>query len=192
MPEDARKNDIDIKINPDALNKQEFQALWKKINVKSIYAVDFEGQELIDKAISALNSKLQVSKINVVITTGEMRSIKSKQDLFDGLAFENKPNQTKTESISATNTSIKYDLIGKLVDETGLTRETIVKILVGIEKAVFDQFKTNPEEFIIKAANLINEQKATLIIQHIKNEKKVVQHKAKKSKNFLTEKGICK
>ena len=167
MPEDARKNDIDIKINPDALNKQEFQALWKKINVKSIYAVDFEGQELIDKAISALNSKLQVSKINVVITTGEMRSIKSKQDLFDGLAFENKPNQTKTESISATNTSIKYDLIGKLVDETGLTRETIVKILVGIEKAVFDQFKTNPEEFIIKAANLINEQKATLIIQHI-------------------------
>lgn len=167
MPEDARKNDIDIKINPDALNKQEFQALWKKINVKSIYAVDFEGQELIGKAISALNSKLQVSKINVVITTGEMKSIKSKQDLFDGLAFENKPNQTKTESISATNTSIKYDLIGKLVDETGLTRETIVKILVGIEKAVFDQFKTNPEEFIIKAANLINEQKATLIIQHI-------------------------
>lgn len=167
MPEDARKNDIDIKINPDALNKQEFQALWKKINVKSIYAVDFEGQELIDKAISALNSKLQVSKINVVITTGEMKSIKSKQDLFDGLAFENKPNQTKTESISAANTSIKYDLIGKLVDETGLTRETIVKILVGIEKAVFDQFKTNPEEFIIKAANLINEQKATLIIQHI-------------------------
>lgn len=167
MPEDARKNDIDIKINPDALNKQEFQALWKKINVKSIYAVDFEGQELIDKAISALNSKLQVSKINVVITTGEMKSIKSKQDLFDGLAFENKPNHTKTESISATNTSIKYDLIGKLVDETGLTRETIVKILVGIEKAVFDQFKTNPEEFIIKAANLINEQKATLIIQHI-------------------------
>ena len=167
MPEDARKNDIDIKINPDALNKQEFQALWKKINIKSIYAVDFEGQELIDKAISALNSKLQVSKINVVITTGEMKSIKSKQDLFDGLAFENKPNQTKTESISAANTSIKYDLIGKLVDETGLTRETIVKILVGIEKAVFDQFKTNPEEFIIKAANLINEQKATLIIQHI-------------------------
>ena len=167
MPEDARKNDIDIKINPDALNKQEFQALWKKINVKSIYAVDFEGQELIDKAISVLNSKLQVSKINVVITTVEMDSIKSKQDLFDGLAFKNKPNQTKTESISATNTSIKYDLIGKLVDETGLTRETIVKILVGIEKAVFDQFKTNPEEFIIKAANLINEQKATLIIQHI-------------------------
>jgi type III restriction enzyme len=42
-----------------------------------------------------------------------------------------------------------------------------VRILTGIEKCVFDQFKQNPEEFIIKAAQLINEQKATLIVQHI-------------------------
>lgn len=31
----------------------------------------------------------------------------------------------------------------------------------------FEQFKQNPEEFIIKSARLINEQKATLIVQHI-------------------------
>ena len=166
-PEDARKNDIDIKVNQDALNKKEFQSLWKKINVKSIYAVDFEGQELIDKSISALNSKLEVSKINVVITTGAMSSIKSKQDLFDGLAFDSKATQSKTENISSVATSIKYDLVGKLVDNTGLTRNTIVKILQGIEKVKFDLFKSNPEEFIIKVGNLINEQKATLIVQHI-------------------------
>lgn len=166
-PEDARKNDIDIKVNQDALNKKEFQSLWKKINVKSIYAVDFEGQELIDKSISALNSKLEVSKIVVNITTGAMNSIKSKQDLFDGLGFDTKATKTKTENISSVATSIKYDLIGKLVDNTGLTRNTIVKILQGIEKVKFDLFKSNPEEFIIKAGNLINEQKATLIVQHI-------------------------
>ena len=166
-PEDARKNDINIKVNQDALNKKEFQELWKKINVKSIYAVDFEGQELIDKSISALNSKLQVSKIVVNITTGTMNNINSKQDLFDGLAFESKATQTKIENINTVATSIKYDLVGKLVDNTGLTRDTIIKILQGIEKTVFDQFKSNPEEFIIKASNLINEQKATLIVQHI-------------------------
>lgn len=167
QPEDARKNDVDIKVNTEALNKKEFQELWKKINVKSIYAVDFEGQELIKKAIDALNSKLKVSKMVVNITTGTMKNINSKQDLFDGLAFETKPDATKTEKISSVATSIKYDLIGKLVDETGLTRQTIVKILQGMEKAIFNQFKSNPEEFIIKTANLINEQKATLIIQHI-------------------------
>ncbi len=62
---------------------------------------------------------------------------------------------------------MKYDLIGKLVGETGLTRKAVVAILTGIEKAVFEQFKFNPEEFIIKAAALINDEKATAIIQHI-------------------------
>ena len=57
--------------------------------------------------------------------------------------------------------------MGKLVGETGLTRKAIVEILTGIEKVVFDQFKDNPEEFIIKAAGLINDEKATAIIQHI-------------------------
>lgn len=167
MPEDARKNDIDIKINQDAFNKKEFQDLWKKINVKSIYTVDFEGQELIDKSVRALNKDLKVSQIVVNITKGTMNAIKSKQDLFDGTAFETKANATKTEKITSVGTSIKYDLVGKMVDGTGLTRTTIVKILQGMEKTVFDQFKSNPEEFIIKACNLINEQKATLIIQHI-------------------------
>ena len=62
---------------------------------------------------------------------------------------------------------MKYDLVGKLVAETGLTRKAVVEILTGIEKSVFDQFKDNPEEFIIKAAELINDEKATAIIQHI-------------------------
>ena len=42
-----------------------------------------------------------------------------------------------------------------------------MSILRGIEKIIFDQFSNNPEEFIIKAAQVINEQKATAIIQHI-------------------------
>lgn len=62
---------------------------------------------------------------------------------------------------------MKYDLVGKLVEETKLTRKDVIAILHGIQKPVFDQFKDNPEEFIIKAAALINDEKATAIIQHI-------------------------
>ena len=39
--------------------------------------------------------------------------------------------------------------------------------MTGIESAVFEQYKYNPEEFILKYAQLINEQKATAIIEHI-------------------------
>ena len=62
---------------------------------------------------------------------------------------------------------MKYDLVGKLVEETGLTRKAVIAILTGIQPVVFNQFRENPEEFIIKASSLINDQKATAIIQHI-------------------------
>lgn len=58
-------------------------------------------------------------------------------------------------------------MVGKLVDDTGLTRKDIIRILQGITPVTFDKFKANPEEFIIKAASLINDEKATAIIEHI-------------------------
>lgn len=73
---------------------------------------------------------------------------------------------TYQRTVTASS-NVKYDLIGKLVDDTGLTRKAIIQILQGIQPSVFNQFKDNPEEFIIKAASLINDEKATAIIQHI-------------------------
>ena len=95
-----------------------------------------------------------------------MEEIQSKEKLADGSSFVMDSHSTENAQISINN-SVKYDLIGKLVEETNLTRKTIVGILKGILSATFDQFKDNPEEFIIKAGNLINEQKATAVIEHI-------------------------
>lgn len=63
--------------------------------------------------------------------------------------------------------STKYDLIGSISNDTGLTRHTIIEILKNIRADVFEQFKYNPEEFIRKASNLINDEKATTIIDGI-------------------------
>ncbi len=97
-----------------------------------------------------------------------MEEIKSKEALLNSEAFSNSQSSLydAVRGIHASS-GVKYDLIGKLVEVTGLTRKTVVEIVTGIEKAVFDQFKDNPEEFIIKAAALINDEKATVIIQHI-------------------------
>ena len=62
---------------------------------------------------------------------------------------------------------MKYDLVGKVVAATGLTRKAVIKILQGIQPATFNQFKDNPEEFIIRASDLINDEKATTIVEHI-------------------------
>jgi type III restriction enzyme len=163
-------NDRDVPItaslNANNFGKAEFKALWNKINKRSAYIVDFNADELTQKAITALEKELRVSQIYFKTVEGEMSEIKSKQDLQDGVSFKVDETKTTTANIGA-NASIKYDLIGKIVHETGLTRANVANILKGINKLVFAQFAQNPEEFIIKASSIINEQKATVIIEHI-------------------------
>ena len=168
QPENARDKNVELQVDPEKLAMPEFKALWKHISPKSVYVVDFDTDELVNKAIASINRNLHVPKIFFKVETGAMDEIKSKDALLNGRAFSKSISSTYDSSRQIrANSSVKYDLVGKLVGETGLTRKAVVAILTGIEKSVFDQFKFNPEEFIIKAAALINDEKATAIIQHI-------------------------
>lgn len=166
MPENARSNNIELEVDESKLAMPEFKALWNKINSKSVYVVDFDTDELVKKAIVSLDKKLRVSKIYFRVETGAMEQIKSKEALVSGTSFV-KEESANYGNVVAASSNVKYDLIGKLVDETGLTRKAVIQILQGIQPATFNQFKDNPEEFIIKAAALINDEKATSIIEHI-------------------------
>lgn len=166
QPENARSNNVELEVDESKLAMPEFKALWEKINSKSVYVVDFDTEELIKKAIDSLDRKLRVSKIYFKVETGAMDQINSKEELVSGESFV-KEESKNYGNVVAASSNVKYDLIGKLVDETGLTRRTVIQILQGIQYSVFNQFKDNPEEFIIKAAALINDEKATAIIEHI-------------------------
>ena len=166
QPENARSNNVELEIDESKLAMPEFKALWGKINSKSIYVVDFDTDELVRKSIDSLDRKLRVSKIYFKVETGAMEQIESKANLETGSSFAKEKSSTY-ESSKAVSSNVKYDLIGKLVDETGLTRKAVIQILQGIQPTTFSQFKNNPEEFIIKAAALINDEKATAIIEHI-------------------------
>ena len=166
VPENARSNNVELTLDEDKLAMPEFKALWSKINSKSVYVVDFDTDELVKKAIASLDSKLRVPKIYFKVETGAMEQIKSKEELASGAPFVKEKSANYNNQI-AVSSNVKYDLIGKMVDETGLTRKAVIQILKGIKPSVFNQFKDNPEEFIIKAAALINDEKATAIIEHI-------------------------
>lgn len=162
----ANKNNIsNLKLN-DNFYKKEFQELWNKINVKSIYEVDFDSNELIENSIKALNEKLVISKMKVRITEGEQRNNMSVSQLnsADSMVVGKVRNEVYDDFVPV---STKYDLIGSISNDTGLTRHTIIEILKNIRQDVFEQFKYNPEEFIRKASNLINDEKATTIIDGI-------------------------
>ena len=168
MPEDDRKSNVTATLDERKTEMKEFKELWKQINAKSAYVVDFDSAELVKKSIDKLDRELRVPKIYFKVSTGTLNQIESKETLNHGEAFvKEKVTTVNAYSTITANSSVKYDLVGKVVEDTGLTRKDVVAILTGIRKEIFDQFKDNPEEFIIQAARLINEEKATVIIEHI-------------------------
>ena len=168
-PEDARKPKT-ANFVEERFKRKEFQELWKRINIKTFYKVDFKTSDLIEKAIEAIDKNLTVTKIRLVVEQGVMNKIESKEALLEGTAMRavTTENLKVNESVSG---NVKYDLIGKLVNATGLTRRTIVAILKGIRPDTFYQFKVNPEEFIRKVGNIINDEKAMAVVQQIVYEK---------------------
>lgn len=167
-PENARSNNVELQVDEEKLNSKEFKALWSRINAKTVYVVDFDTDELVYKSIAALNSKLYVAPIYFKVESGSMTEIKSKEQLRSGGAFVRDSSSTiSTKEAIVASKNVTYDLVGRIVESTGLTRKAVIQILTGINKSTFDQFKYNPEEFILKASQLINDEKATAIIEHI-------------------------
>lgn len=157
-----------VKDNPlnENFAKKEFQALWKQINHKYAYTVKFDSDELIEKAIAHIDEKLFVSELQYTTTIGRQKDEMNEYEVERGASFAGEKTRTKT--LKHTETSqIKYDLIGKVAEGTTLTRKTVSAILQGIRMDKIYMFKNNPEEFISKVIRLINEQKATMIVEHI-------------------------
>lgn len=168
-PDNARKN-REAKFIKEKFDGSEFQKLWKRINTRTFYTVDFETSELIENSVLAIDNYLNVTEIRIVVGTGSLESISSKEALAEGTAM--KAGKVRTIHVNeAVGGNVKYDLVGRIVENTGLTRRAIVDILTKIKPKTFAQFKLNPEEFIIKVSKLINEVKAFAVVKHIEYHK---------------------
>ena len=157
-----------VKENPlnENFAKREFQNLWNEINHKYAYTVKFDSDELIKKAIGHINERLFVSQLQYTATIGRQKAEMSEYEIESGASFVCEKSRTQTLSHAETS-QIKYDLIGKVAEGTVLTRKTVSAILQKLREDKIYMFRNNPEEFITKVIRLINEQKATMIVEHI-------------------------
>lgn len=158
------------KIQENALNdnfyKKEFQTLWNYINHKWSYTVHFDSEELIQKSIQHIDEKLFVAKLQYTVTTGTQGEDWSADTVKSGNGFVAEKSHTFNLDRGETS-QVKYDLIGKIGAGTHLTRRTVTAILKGISPLKFAMYVNNPEEFISKVSRLINEEKATMIVDDI-------------------------
>lgn len=161
MIEDGHATSVhENKLN-DNFKKKEFQELWKSINHMYVYTVHYDSAELIEKAINSINANLFVTELKYIMTTGDQESV----DEFGNIS-------TKTKTLSTVSTStVKYDLVGEIARRTTLTRKTACAILKGLRPSKLSMFNNNPEEFIRNVSKLIKDEKATMIVEHIKYNK---------------------
>nr|WP_320037268.1 DEAD/DEAH box helicase family protein [uncultured Bacteroides sp.] len=146
--------------------KKEFQELWKKISLKTIYEVNFDTPKLIEESVILINSELHIADMVYEVKTGEQKAEGTKQDMDSGTHIA----QSSTERFKLKSNpyhSTVYDIVGEIESHTNLTRRTIVEILQKMQGNKFYLLGKNPEEFIAKISKIINEAKAKLIINNI-------------------------
>lgn len=175
IPEDERQT-IVLRTNSN-FKKAEFQALWNKINLKSIYEVNFDTPKLIEQSRDLINAQLHIADRVYEVRTGELTE-GTKSEMESASLFEE--DTTEYNKLGTpTQSDTVYDVVGEIEAKTNLTRRSIIDILKSIHEEKFLLLRKNPEEFIAKCSRLINEVKASLVINNIVYHKTDDTHDAK-------------
>ncbi|MBO4664823.1 MAG: DEAD/DEAH box helicase family protein [Bacteroidaceae bacterium] len=154
----------------DKINKEEFKELWNRIKYKTVYEVNYDNEELLNRSVEKLNENMVVTRRTYVMKSGKMKTDATDEELKQGEGFvyeHNETNDVKRSDEEQLESEVAYDLVGELEKRTNLTRRTIGKILSKISANTFGYYAINPEEFIAKATKIIQDVKSSLIIDHI-------------------------
>ena len=154
----------DVKPNEN-FYKKEFQELWSRIKGKTVYDVAFDTEELIDACVREIDMNLNVHRITIQVTSGEQNN-----ELTD-MSVREKSTMRKTSSQMHQAESllgdIRYDVLAEIGKGAQVTRRTVAHILQRISAVKFSLLQINPEHFIREVSRIIQEQKASTLINHI-------------------------
>lgn len=156
---------VENKLN-DNWSRREFQELWKRINSKHAYTVEFDEEELRAAAIAKINAELAVSELAYSMTLGRQRREATREDLEARNQYEAKRRRTEAIDVEGAM-GVTYDLLGEVAQVAAITRRSAAAILGGIHPQKFAMYAKNPEEFIAKVARLIVSAKAAMVVDHV-------------------------
>ena len=148
----GNRDKFENKIKKHFYESSQLEDLWKHIETKTFYKINLDEKSLIDEIINKINQDLNVLKTKIIVKEGVIKTEESNFEIQ--LEKEKIP-----EEIRDINLNIKFDLIGEISRKTILKRETIVKILSNVTEEKFNEFKKNPNDFILKIINIIEEVK---------------------------------
>lgn len=154
---------VHVKLNKQVYLSEEFKNLWDSIKYKTVYKVEFDSNELIQKCIDSINNNVRNERAKIEHT-------KAKLNLDKGGVSADGQVKNYVEHLENQVNHLP-DIITYLQNETDLTRKSIISLLKGLEPRVINYFKSNPQAFIESCIEVINLQKRLFIVDGIKYEK---------------------
>ena len=105
-----------IPLNAANSPRRSSRPLWRRINHKAVYQVEFDSSELVAKRIHALDKHLKVAAMQYVVQAGTQRDALEADDLTSGAGFDVSSTATHTATVSAAS-QVRYDLLGEITEK---------------------------------------------------------------------------
>ena len=161
------KNRDDVRrvtFRKEILLDENFKELWERIKYKTTYSVSVDSEKLIEACSKKLWAEIVVGK-------GKFVTRKVKLAITEGGVLESEEKNANKESMRIIDEQVSElpDIVTYLQNETGLTRQSIVQILLRSER--LEAFKKNPQAFIESAIDIIRMQMRLLLVDGVKYHK---------------------
>lgn len=157
---DGRKKEK-VQINKIALLNKDFNRLWDKISKKTVYSLNIPTEKIIDEVVTELErSQFSIEEKTFNVQKSIIEKINQEEE------FEHRVTLDRNERIESTNRI--PNIIKRISDNTGLTKNTIIKIIQTskIQKYIFN----NPEAFVERLSVVIKSVLPKLFLDGIKYE----------------------
>ncbi len=150
---------------PNPLNKQvqldeRFAELWDRIKWRTTYRVEFNTDQLVERAVAAISGMERIAKPRIVIETTQF-------DVSRG-GVRGRTTGVAEERVEYGGRPIP-DLLTYLQGTTDLTRSTLARIL--IESKRWTDFFNDPERFMEAVSKLLGSVLEGLLVDGVKYEK---------------------
>ncbi len=154
------RDDGPNRLKKDVTLSPEFRALWDRIKPKTTYRVEFTTDDLVRRAVDALQRMERIEAPTIRVTAGRLGIERA---------------GVTTTAMSVAEEQIEYgsravpDLLAYLQNETELTRSTLVRVLR--ESGRLGELFNNPQRFMDAVAAILKHELHRLLVDGIKYER---------------------
>ncbi|TCS84500.1 type III restriction-modification system endonuclease [Tepidibacillus fermentans] len=148
-----------VKLNKAIIDSREFLELWDKIKYKTVFTIDYDSRELINKSIGSIQKMDRIEKMRILSRKDGISKLDRTTGIQGSIVSE------RFEDYVTVQHPLP-DIITELQNRTNLTRRTIVEILTGSKR--LEDFKNNPQKFIEVVTKIIKRELKLLLGDGVK------------------------